>query len=174
GVWSVLALSAITMRQEYGSSALRWSCSLRIEPGSAACSLKTGTTISMRGASGIASARARRSAERAIDIAPPSVPAPRGACGQSESSLSRQVRGRRPADRALWIVRHGLPRDLHRAKVVEPRRAEGRRVAQPGDVMERLERHVPAHDRAHRPEGGGGGGTAASLLHQVVVQRELA
>ena len=50
GVASVLALSAMTIRQENGSSALRKRCSLRMLRSSAACSLKTGTTISTLGA----------------------------------------------------------------------------------------------------------------------------
>jgi hypothetical protein len=50
GVASVLALSAMTIRQENGSSALRKLCSLRMLRSSAACSLKTGTTTSTLGA----------------------------------------------------------------------------------------------------------------------------
>lgn len=54
---SVLALLAMTMRQAKGSSAARKSCSRRIEPGSAPCSLWTGTTISTSGGAGGAAAR---------------------------------------------------------------------------------------------------------------------
>ena len=97
---------------------------------------------------------------------------PRRAPGHARGAAPHGA-GRAPsaADFAAGHARHRLARDPHCAQVVEQRRAERRRRAQPGHLVERFERHLAADERARRAERGRRRGSPAAPLDQLVVER---